>query len=55
MLVQMGGSTIVFTGGVAYSGALRKIIERETGARVVVPKNPDYAGAIGCCVVGRRE
>ena len=55
MLVQMGGSTIVFTGGVAYSGALRKIIERETGARVVVPENPDYAGAIGCCVVGRRE
>jgi len=55
MLVQMGGGPIVFTGGVACSGALKKIIERETGARVVVPEHPAFAGAIGCCVAGRGE
>lgn len=50
MLAKLSSDTIVFTGGVAYNGALRQIIREETGAAVVVPKNPEYAGAVGCCV-----
>lgn len=50
MLAKLSSSTIVFTGGVAYSGALRQIIREETGATVIVPENPEYAGAVGCCV-----
>jgi len=50
MLAKLSSDTVVFTGGVARSGALAEIIRRETGAAVVVPEQPDYAGAIGCCV-----
>ncbi|MHB1043889.1 MAG: acyl-CoA dehydratase activase [Eubacteriales bacterium] len=49
MLARLNSGTIVFTGGVAKSGALRQIIEQETGAAVVVPEHPEFAGAIGCC------
>lgn len=52
MLRQLASATIVFTGGVAHNPALRRIIERETGAEVVVPEHPQYNGAIGCCVHG---
>jgi len=50
MLKRLASKTIVFTGGVAHSEALRQIITEKTGAQVVVPENPEYAGAIGCCV-----
>lgn len=50
MLAKLHSSSIIFTGGVAYSGALRQIIREETGATVIVPENPEYAGAVGCCV-----
>jgi len=50
MLVKLSSETIVFTGGVAHNGALRRIIQEETGAAVIVPENPEYAGAVGCCV-----
>lgn len=49
MLAKLPSDTVVFTGGVARSGALAEIIRRETGRAVVVPGQPEYAGAIGCC------
>ncbi|HOV80782.1 MAG TPA: acyl-CoA dehydratase activase [Bacillota bacterium] len=49
MLAKLSSGTVVFTGGVAYNQALRRIITEETGAEVVVPGNPEYAGAVGCC------
>lgn len=49
MLAKLAGDTIVFTGGVAHNSALVEIIRNKTGALVVVPENPEYAGAIGCC------
>lgn len=52
MLRQLASDTIVFTGGVAHNRALRQILERETGIKVVVPDYPQYNGAIGCCVHG---
>lgn len=50
MLVKLSSETIVFTGGVAHNGALAEIIREELGLDVVVPENPQYAGAVGCCV-----
>lgn len=50
MLAKLSSDTIVFTGGVAYNGALRQIIREEMEVEVVVPENPEYAGATGCCV-----
>lgn len=50
MLAKLRSGIIVFTGGVAYNEALRQIIREGTGAPVVVPEDPDFAGAVGCCV-----
>lgn len=50
MLAKLSSDTIVFTGGVARSGALAEIIRQETGYAVIVPEQPEYTGAIGCCV-----
>ncbi len=50
MLAKLRSKTIIFTGGVAYNEALRQIISKETGLPVIVPENPDFAGAVGCCI-----
>lgn len=50
MLAKLRSDTIIFTGGVAYNEALRQIIREGTGKSVIVPGNPDFAGAVGCCV-----
>jgi activator of 2-hydroxyglutaryl-CoA dehydratase len=50
MLVKLSSKTIVFTGGVAHNGALVEIIREELDMEVVVPENPQYAGAVGCCI-----
>lgn len=50
MLAKLRSDTIVFTGGVAYNMALRQIIKEGTGVPIIVPENPDFAGAAGCCV-----
>lgn len=55
MLAKLDSDTVVFTGGVAYNGALAEIIKLETGVAVVVPANPEFAGAIGCCVHAQGE
>lgn len=52
MLRRFETEVVVFTGGVAFNGALKDIIARETGARVVVPELPQHNGAIGCCIYG---
>jgi (R)-2-hydroxyacyl-CoA dehydratese activating ATPase len=48
MLVKILSDTIVFTGGVAHNQGLQHIIKNELGVEVVVPKEPQYNGAIGC-------
>ncbi len=50
MLAKLSSDTIVFTGGVARNSALGRIIGENTGAQVIVPENPEFAGAIGCCL-----
>lgn len=50
MLAKLSNGNVIFTGGVAYNEALRKIIGDEMGVKIVVPENPEYAGAVGCCI-----
>lgn len=54
MLAGLKSEKIVFTGGVARSGALRRIISTELGAEVVVPPEPAHTGAVGCCLAARK-
>lgn len=49
MLLQLASPVIVFTGGVAQNSALQNILSTEMDTEIVVPKNPQYNGAIGCC------
>jgi predicted CoA-substrate-specific enzyme activase len=53
MLSALASDTIIFTGGVAIGKGLKDIIERETGARIIVPEYPQLNGAIGCAVHAR--
>jgi predicted CoA-substrate-specific enzyme activase len=53
MLTQLISESIVFTGGVAFNPAIKRIIEREFGVEVIVPPEPQFNGAIGCCIYGR--
>lgn len=52
MLNSLRSDMLVFTGGVASSKALQEIIQQETKIQVVVPREPQLNGAIGCCVHG---
>lgn len=49
MLQQMASDLIVLSGGGALNGALRDIIQRETGREVIRLQEPQLNGAIGCC------
>jgi predicted CoA-substrate-specific enzyme activase len=53
MLRRYSSETLVLVGGVALNGALARLLERETGHRVVVPEHPQHNGAIGCATMGR--
>ncbi|MDW7675183.1 MAG: acyl-CoA dehydratase activase [Bacillota bacterium] len=55
MLAQLASETVVFTGGVAYNEALEQIVKRETGLAVVVPRLPEFNGAIGCAIEAANE
>jgi len=52
MLKKLFSPQIVFTGGVAYSFALKQIIAKELGAEVVIPSQPQFNGALGCLKYG---
>jgi len=44
------GDILVFTGGVAHNQAVGKLLEAGSGKRIVIPQEPQFNGAIGCCV-----
>ncbi|SDI04645.1 acyl-CoA dehydratase activase [Desulfosporosinus hippei] len=50
LLRSFRGEVIVFTGGVAHNQAVAKLLEVGSGRRIVIPPEPQYNGAIGCCV-----
>ena len=45
---------IVFTGGVANNRAISKIIEENIGIDVIIPKDPQANGAIGCAIYSKK-
>lgn len=55
MLVRLISRRLVFTGGVAKNQAVCRILERELKVPVIVPDNPDFAGALGCCLEASKE
>lgn len=52
LLRTFKGETIVFTGGVAYNKAVCRLLISGSGRHVVVPAEPQFNGAIGCCIYG---
>lgn len=50
LLRSYPGEVLVFTGGVAHNQAVRQLLEVGTGRRIVIPPEPQFNGAIGCCV-----
>lgn len=52
LLRSFAGEVLVFTGGVAHNHAVRKLLETGTGRQIVVPQEPQFNGAIGCCTHG---
>lgn len=55
MLMQLNSPVLVFTGGVARNQALAEILRHELKVEVIIPKYPEFNGAIGCCVHGGME
>jgi len=55
MLRKMDSPLIILAGGVAYNQAMGKIIARETRREIMVLPEPQYNGAIGCCLIGQEE
>ncbi len=53
LLYKMGYETIIFVGGVAKNKALQEILKKELNTEVIIPSNPQFNGAIGCCVHAR--
>lgn len=52
LLRSFPGKTLIFTGGVAHNPAVRKLLEEGSGREVIVPPEPQFNGAIGCCIYG---
>ncbi len=52
LLRSFAGEVLVFTGGVAHNHAVTKLLEEGTGKQIVIPQEPQFNGAIGCCIEG---
>ncbi|HWI40866.1 MAG TPA: acyl-CoA dehydratase activase, partial [Verrucomicrobiae bacterium] len=51
MLSRFRPETIVLTGGVARNAAVVRLLQAETGIRIIIPEHPQHNGAIGCAVL----
>ena len=51
LLRSFAGEVLVFTGGVAHNSAVGNLLEAGSGRRIVIPQEPQFNGAIGCCCV----
>lgn len=54
MLNNLQSEILVFSGGVAHNKALQDIIRQETAFEIIIPLEPQFNGAIGCCVHGMK-
>lgn len=55
LLRTYSGDVIVFTGGVAHNRAIQNLLKEGTGREIMIPKEPQFNGAIGCAVHGFEE
>lgn len=55
MLLQLASLKLIFTGGVAENTAISRILQREMNVEVIIPRYPQFNGAIGCCVQAAQE
>jgi (R)-2-hydroxyacyl-CoA dehydratese activating ATPase len=55
LLRSYTGDVIIFTGGVAHNQAVKELLKEGTGREIVIPKEPQFNGAIGCAVYGFEE
>lgn len=54
MIRKLKSEVLVLSGGGALNQALGRIMSRETGCQVIQVPEPQYNGAIGCCIYRRR-
>jgi predicted CoA-substrate-specific enzyme activase len=47
--------TLVFAGGVARNQAVTRLLRESVSFRVVVPPQPQFTGALGCCLEAQRQ
>lgn len=50
LLRSFPAESLVFTGGVAYNKAVGRLLAEGTGREVIIPAEPQFNGAIGCCI-----
>ncbi|SKA06043.1 acyl-CoA dehydratase activase [Selenihalanaerobacter shriftii] len=50
LLMKFKSKRIIFTGGVAHNQAIKRIIENELSAEVIIPDSPQFNGALGCAL-----
>lgn len=55
LLRSFAGGQLVFTGGVAHNRAVKELLAAGSGKEVLVPREPQYNGAIGCCLAYRDD
>ncbi len=55
LLRSFSGDDLVFTGGVAHNHAVGRLLEAGSGKRIVIPQEPQFNGAIGCCTYANQE
>ncbi|AET70653.1 CoA-substrate-specific enzyme activase, putative [Desulfosporosinus orientis DSM 765] len=55
LLRSFPGQVIVFTGGVAFNQAVGKLLELGTGRQILIPPEPQFNGAIGCCAYAANQ
>jgi predicted CoA-substrate-specific enzyme activase len=46
---------VVFTGGVAKNGGMKKALEDEIGIQILIPKEPQIMGALGAAILAKAE
>lgn len=50
ILNRFKSDIFILCGGVAKNNAIKRLIELKTGREVIVPRYPQFNGAIGCVV-----
>ncbi len=55
MVRRYRGPVLVFAGGVARNRAVVRLLREHGGFRLLVPRHPQFTGALGCCLEARQN